>query len=151
MGHHESVSKVTLTTELPISAKAACELARKPAMFKYVVWPILRVTRMTFPDPIEVGAKGSARLWWLGILPAWTHHLAIKQLDSTQIYTNEHGGPVSTWNHRLTFTPIDEHRCRYTDEVETEDGWRGIPTRAFIRLMFRYRHRRWRTLTQVLA
>lgn len=60
------------------------------------------------------------------------------------IYTHEHGGPVHTWNHRLTFTPLDEHRCRYTDEIETDDGIKGLGTRLFIRLMFTHRHRRWR-------
>jgi hypothetical protein len=64
-------------------------------------------------------------LWWFGVVPAWTHHLTIKQLEPTEIYTNEHGGPVKTWNHRLTFEPLDEHHCRYTDEIETEDGLRG--------------------------
>jgi ligand-binding SRPBCC domain-containing protein len=145
------MSKVTLTTELPISAEAACELARKPEFLKWVLRPILRATRMRFPDHIDVGSQGSARLWWFGIIPAWTHHLTVKQLDATEIYTNEHGGPVRTWNHRLTFAPVDEHRCRYADEVETDGGWRGWPTRLFIRLVFRYRHHRWRTLTRILA
>ena len=145
------VSKVTLTTELPISAETACALARKPQFLKYVLWPILRATDMSFPDQIDVGAQGSARLWWFGIIPAWTHHLTVKQLDATEIYTNEHGGPVCTWNHRLTFTPLDDQRCRYTDEVETDDGWRGFATRMLIRAVFRYRHHRWHSLTRVLA
>ena len=46
---------------------------------------------------------------------------------------------MRTWNHRLTFTPLDENHCRYTDEMETDDGWRGLATRLFIRLVFRYR------------
>jgi hypothetical protein len=59
--------------------------------------------------------------------------------------------PVHTWNHRLTFEPIDEASCRYTDEIETDDGWRGAPTRLFIRLMFRHRHRRWHQLARILS
>ncbi|MBB5916977.1 ligand-binding SRPBCC domain-containing protein [Nocardia transvalensis] len=145
------MSKVTLTTELPIPAEAACALALKPELFKYVVRPILRVPAMDFPEHVEPGISVSARLWWFGIIPAWTHHLTLVRLGDTEIYTNEHGGPVRTWNHHLTFTPIDERRCRYTDEIETEDGLRGAVTRLFIRLMFRHRHRRWRTLTRILA
>lgn len=145
------MSKVTLTTELPISAEAAGTLARKADLFKYVVWPILRVPRLAFPDHLEPGAQGSARLWWFGIIPTWTHHLTLIRLDATEIYTNEYGGPVRTWNHHLTFTPIGEDRCRYTDEIETDDGLPGLGTRLIIRLMFRYRHRRWRTLARVLA
>ena len=145
------MSKVTLTTELPIPAEIAAGLARKPELMRFVLAPILQAPHLTVPDRIEVGTRASARLWWFGLIPAWTHHLQINQLDPTEIYTNEHGGPVHTWNHRLTFTPIDNHRCRYTDEIETDDGVRGAAARAFIRLMFRYRHRRWRTLANILA
>ncbi|BBX95940.1 SRPBCC family protein [Mycobacterium lacus] len=145
------MSKVTLTTELPISAQAACALARKPDVLKYLLSPVIQMRSLNFPDHIDVGTQGSTRLWWFGFVPAWKHHLTVKELDDTEIYTNEHGGPVRTWNHRLTFTPIDEHSCRYTDEVETDDGLRGLPTRAFIRLMFRHRHRRWRTLARLVA
>ncbi|CAM4307626.1 hypothetical protein MB901379_00101 [Mycobacterium basiliense] len=144
------MSKVTLTTELPISAETAAALARKPAMMTYVLSPIVRAFHLEVPEDIEVGTRASMRLWWFGVIPAWTHHLTIKQLDPTEIYTNEHGGPVRTWNHRLIFEPIDAHHCRYTDEIETDDGLRGAPTRLFIRLMFRHRHRRWRRLTQIL-
>jgi hypothetical protein len=33
----------------------------------------------------------------------------VKQLDPTEIYTNERGGPVHVWNHCLTFEPLDDH------------------------------------------
>jgi ligand-binding SRPBCC domain-containing protein len=145
------MSKVTLTTELPIPAETACALAAKPEFLRYVLWPVVQMRFGSFPDLVEVGAGGSARLWFFGIIPGWMHHLTVKALGATEIYTNEHGGPVRTWNHRLTFSPVDENRCRYTDEVETDDGWSSLPTRAFIHLMFRYRHRRWRALARVLA
>jgi ligand-binding SRPBCC domain-containing protein len=144
------MSKVTLSTELPISAHTAAALARKPEMMTYVLSPVLRIYRLDVPDPIEVGTHGSARFWWFGVIPAWTHHLIVKRLEPTEIYTHEHGGPVHTWNHRLSFEPVDDHRCVYTDEIETDDGLRAVPTRLFIKLMFRHRHRRWRRLAQIL-
>lgn len=144
------MSKVTLTTELAMSAGAAAALARKPEMMAYVLSPVLRIYHLEVPDNIEVGTQGSARFWLFGVIPAWTHHLTVIQLDPTEIYTHEHGGPVHTWNHRLTFEPVDDQRCRYIDEIETDDGLRGAPTRLFIKLMFRYRHRRWRTLANIL-
>src|ERR1700716_1041428 len=97
------MSKVALTTELPISAETAAALARKPELMKYVLSPVLRIYRLDVPDRLEVGAHGSGRRGWYGVSPAWTHHITIEQLDATEIYTNEHGGPVHTWNHRLTF------------------------------------------------
>jgi ligand-binding SRPBCC domain-containing protein len=145
------MSKVTLTSELPIPAETAASLARKPEVMKYLLRPVLRAYRLEVPEHIEVGTHGSARLWWFGVVPAWTHHLTITKLDPIEIYTHEHGGPVKTWNHRLTFEPLDEQHCRYTDEIETDGGLRGAPTRLFIRLMFRRRHRRWRALATILA
>ncbi|WP_434084941.1 hypothetical protein [Mycolicibacter heraklionensis] len=118
---------------------------------QFVLAPALKLPGLEAPDRIEVGTRASARLWWFGVLPAWTHHLEIKELDDLTIYTHEHGGPVHTWNHRLTFTPLDEDRCRYTDEIETDDGIKGLGTRLFIRLMFAHRHRRWRTLAAIVA
>nr|WP_067966829.1 hypothetical protein [Mycolicibacter icosiumassiliensis] len=145
------MSTVIISTELPISAQRAAELARKPELMQFVLAPALQLPTLSAPARIEVGTRSSARLWWFGIIPAWTHHLEIKELDDLMIYTHEHGGPVHTWNHRLTFTPLNEHRCRYTDEIETDDGIKGLGTRLFIRLMFAHRHRRWRTLAAILA
>ena len=145
------MSKVTLTSELPIPAELAGALARKPEMLRYLLRPVLHAYRVDIPEPIEVGTQGSARLWWFGVIPAWTHHLVIRQLDSTEIYTNEHGGPVKKWHHRLTFEALDDQHCRYTDEIEIDDGLRGVATRFFIKLMFRRRHRRWRALALILA
>ncbi len=79
------------------------------------------------------------------------HHLRVVRVADNEIYTNEHGGPVKTWNHRLTFEPLTASSCRYTDEIETDPGLLGVPSRLFARLMFRHRHRRWRSLTRVLA
>ncbi|MGV9677282.1 hypothetical protein ACWDSJ_18550 [Nocardia sp. NPDC003482] len=54
-------------------------------------------------------------------------------------------------DHRLIFEPVDAGHCRYTDEIEIDDGWRGAPTRLFVRLMFRHRHRRWHRLAEILG
>lgn len=145
------MSKVRLSTELPISAATAFGLAQKPEVFRFIVAPILRMPRLEMPDPLQPGAEGSARLWWFGVVPAWTHHLRLVRLGDNEIYTHEHGGPVHTWNHRLTFEPLTATSCRYTDEIETDPGLRGSGTRMFARLMFRHRHRRWRLLARVLA
>ncbi|MBF6468280.1 hypothetical protein IU427_24355 [Nocardia beijingensis] len=145
------MSKVTLTTDLPIGAEVACSLARTPELFAYVVAPILSVPDIDMPNRVEPGVEGTARIWWFGIVPAWKHHLRLVTLQPQRIYTNEWGGPVRTWNHSLTFEPISESSCRYTDEIEIDDGLRGLGTRVFARLIFRHRHRRWRQLAAILA
>ncbi|WP_155729425.1 hypothetical protein, partial [Mycobacterium avium] len=66
------MSKVTLTTELPIPVETASALARKPEMMRHVLSPVLRIYRLDVPERIEVGTQGSARFWLFGVIPAWT-------------------------------------------------------------------------------
>ena len=145
------MTKVSLTTELPIGAEVACALARTPEMLAYVLGPVLSLPRLDKPGHIEPGTEISARLWWFGAIPAWRHTLRLVQLEPRRIYTNEWGGPVRTWNHLLTFEPITESSCRYTDEIEFDSGVRGLVIGSFVQLMFRHRHRRWRRLAALLA
>ncbi|OCC14052.1 hypothetical protein [Streptomyces sp. PTY087I2] len=144
------MAKTKRTTELPLAADVAARLARNPEVMAFVMSPVLQLYRMDVPRHVEVGAHGRARLWWFGVIPGWTHHIIVRGLDSLEICTEERGGPVRIWRHRLTFVPLGERRCRYTDEVETEDGWRGAPVRLFIRLMFRHRHQRWHRLARMV-
>lgn len=51
------VSKVTLTTELPIPVETASALARKPEMMRHVLSPVLRIYRLDVPERIEVGTQ----------------------------------------------------------------------------------------------
>jgi ligand-binding SRPBCC domain-containing protein len=116
-----------------------------------VVWPIITVPGLRLPERIEAGVAISARLWWFGVVPSWTHRLRVVSLSLNEIRTVESGGPVRVWNHRLIFRPLPDGGCAYTDEIELDGGPRGWGARLFARVMFRYRHRRWRALARVLA
>ncbi|MFC7751670.1 SRPBCC family protein [Tsukamurella soli] len=138
------MAKVRLTTILPLPPERARELAAQPETMRYVLAPYVTLAPgQELPDAVEEGLEASARMRLLGI-PAWRHTIRVVRLTPDEIYTNEHGGPVRTWNHRLTFEPLPGGRCVYTDEIEVEDGPRGWPVRLFVELMFRHRHRRWR-------
>ncbi|MGW1738949.1 hypothetical protein ACWCPQ_09070 [Nocardia sp. NPDC001965] len=57
------MSKVTLSTELPIPARDACPPAQLPELFAYVVAPLLRgffPTRSNRAPPARHGGGGSA-------------------------------------------------------------------------------------------
>ncbi|HEX3520322.1 MAG TPA: hypothetical protein VHT29_14910, partial [Solirubrobacteraceae bacterium] len=64
-----------MSTELPIAAEAACRLAQKPSVFKHVVWPVFAIRNT--PERLEQGEALSARLYFLGFVPAWKHHLRL--------------------------------------------------------------------------
>jgi hypothetical protein len=144
---------VRRTTALPISAEAAFALAQKPATFAFVVRGVLRVPALaSVPEGFaRPGVEASGRMWWLGVLPSWTHHLRIVALAPGEILTAEHGGPIRTWNHRLTFTATSATSCEYTDEIEIDAGLLTPATRLFVIAIFALRQARWRQLAAVLT
>lgn len=145
------MATVRVSTELPLPAAAAFELAQKPALFAYVVRGLFRVTGLPAVNDFAAGDELSGRIWWLGVIPSWRHHLRLVSVRPYELYTNERGGPVRVWNHRLTFEPLGDERCRYTDEIELDAGWQTPGVWLFAQLSFRYRQRRWRALARVLA
>ena len=140
---------VNVRAELPIAAEEACRLAQKPTVFKHVVWPVFTIGKV--PEQVDQGEEISARLYFFGCLPAWKHHIRIVSIGPREIYSNEHGGPVNVWNHRLTFEPISDNVCSYTDEVEIHAGIGTLPTALFAHAMYRWRQLRWRRLTRLIA
>ncbi|MGX6510707.1 hypothetical protein [Rhodococcus sp. SJ-2] len=148
------MTTISTTTDLPLSAERARQLAAIPEVMQFVLAPVLTFAMDEAPPPdvsVTPGFCARGRVKWLGVIPTWTHEIRIVRLDDLEIYTHERGGPVRRWNHRLAFFPLDETTCRYTDEVEVEEGLRGWGTALFARVIFRHRHRRWRLLASVLA
>ncbi|WP_040765790.1 hypothetical protein [Tsukamurella sp. 1534] len=145
---------VSISTELPLPAAKARTMAAVPDVMLFVLAPVLSFDMREAPPPgvpVEPGFTARGRVRWLGVIPTWTHEISVRRLDEREIYTNERGGPVRVWNHRLTFEPLGPDRCRYTDEVEVEDGARGALAALFVRAIFRHRHRRWRTLAAAVS
>lgn len=144
---------VRISTDLPLAAEAACALARKPELFLFVVRPVFRATGLPRGDfaAAAPGLELSARLWWLGVLPAWRHHLRVVAIEPRELRTQERGGVVKRWDHRLTFEPRGERACRYTDEVTLDAGPATPLVRLFAAALFRWRQARWRALARVIA
>lgn len=148
------MATISINTELPLPAARARAMAAVPDVMLFVLAPVLAFDMDEAPPigvPVEPGFSARGRVRWFGVLPSWVHEITVRRLDEFEIYTNEHGGPVQVWNHRLTFEPLGLDRCRYTDTIEIEDGARGLLTGMFVRAMFRHRHRRWRILAAAVA
>ena len=97
------------------------------------------------------GDELSGRVCFLGVLPAWTHTLRLVRVAPLELASEEHGGPVSAWNHRLLFEPTGERSCRYTDRVEVRAGLLTPAVALFAMFIYRYRQARWRRLARVIA
>lgn len=157
---------VRRTTRLPIGADEAFALALQPATFAAVARGVMRVPALERLDAsfdAMPGVEVQGRLWWLGVLPSWTHHLRVVAIEddgpARTIRTAEHGGPIRTWDHRLTFAPAqadgsgagEAARCEYTDEIRIDAGLLTRPTALFARAFFALRQARWRRLAAARA
>jgi len=143
---------VTVSTDLAIPAARARELALKPPLLEYVLWPWVQMPPIEpLPETITEGQRITAKLRFLGVLPGWCHTLTIQRLGELEIASREHGGPVREWNHRLTFQETSPGSCRYTDSVEIHAGLATPTVVLFAHLIYRYRQWRWRALARVLA
>ncbi|QIN85355.1 hypothetical protein GBA63_21810 (plasmid) [Rubrobacter tropicus] len=92
-------------------------------------------------------------MFFFHLIPTPEHHIFVVNVDEEkrEALTNEHGGAVRTWNHRIKVEPVSEKRYLYTDEVEIRAGALTPLIWLFAQLYYRYRQMRWRGLARVLA
>lgn len=153
IAHNQSMASVTITTTLDAPAEQVWAAVQSPSTLSFVSHGILRFRLDHRGAPWTEGETVTVRLLLLGVLPLWRHHLTVAEVDHVrmQLRSEEFGGPVSTWKHRITVRPLDGDRCRYTDEIDIHAGILTGPVRAFAQLLYRVRQQRWRRLAPVLA
>jgi ligand-binding SRPBCC domain-containing protein len=142
--------RVRVSTLLDAPPERVWELVKRADTFLYVTRPFLGFTGVDeWPETLEEGEGLEARLLAFGVLPMWRHHLMLVRLDDAarEVYTNEGGGPIRAWNHRITVEPADG-RSRYTDEIEIHAGPLTPLIWLYAALFFRYRQMRWRRLVR---
>lgn len=143
--------RVTLTSPLPISADRAWWAVQQPALFLYVAAPLARFPQLAGRlDPWEPGETAETWVMLLGLIPLYRHRLTIAEVDvdARTVQTEEGGGPLRQWEHRISIESIDERRCRYTDDLIIDAGpWTPTVVPA-VELFFRHRQRRWRRLAR---
>jgi ligand-binding SRPBCC domain-containing protein len=104
------------------------------------------------PGRLAQGQTFRMRLIFFGFLPAWRHEIHVTRLDEAEreIHTEEHGGPVRTWRHRIAVDEEGWGSTRYLDEIEIGAGVLTPFVWAWAQLFYRYRQRRWRRLARGL-
>ena len=99
------------------------------------------------PKVWRTGEGFTVRLLFFNFIPAWKHSLRFARVDEARqiIDSEETGGPVTTWNHRIQIEPIDSTRCRYSDTIDIRAGIFTLPVALFAHTIYRYRQWRWRS------
>jgi ligand-binding SRPBCC domain-containing protein len=144
---------VRVSTVLDASPEAAWRAVKRPETLAHVTRGLLGFRpKGGMPEDWGAGTVVRARLFFFGVLPAWTHEIRVVRVDDAarEIYTNERGGPVRGWNHRITIGPAGPSRALYTDEIEVRAGPLTPLVWLYAQLFYRYRQARWRRLARRL-
>ncbi len=153
-GNGRRLRTVRRTCTLDAPAEVVWRALRSPATLVHVAAPVLRMPALEGRQRAwQQGESVSTRLLLLGLLPVSRHTVRIDVLDDAAMTarTEEHGGPVSVWRHRLAVESTGPTSCRYTDEVEIDAGRLTGLVWALAGGFFRWRQHRWRRLAPVLA
>ena len=145
---------VRVTTRLPVRADLAWDTVKRTGTLRYVTRGLLgfRVEGHE-PERLAEGDTYRLRLLFFGVLPAWRHEIFVARVDeqAREIRTEEHGGPVREWRHRITVDDEGWGCTRYTDELEISAGPLTPLVWLYTQLFYRYRQMRWRRLARRLS
>ncbi len=141
---------VLVSSLVALPAATLVGLLGTPAILRYVCWPLL-----TFPDDeaLVPAVDGSVEvpLTALGLIGLWSHVITVVEFDEGGMVTEEHGGPLRRWRHRLSVEPVDATTAFYRDEVVFDAGALSAVSVPVVRAFYRWRHRRWRRLARRLV
>jgi len=144
-----------ISTELDAPADVVWAALKRKATFLHVTRGMLNFTGSDgWPDEFEEGQRLSTRMLFFGLFPApWLHELQVVRVNdgAREVYSNEGGGPIETWNHTLRVEPLPDGRSRYTDEIEIQAGPLTPAVWVFAHVLYRYRQARWRGLARLLS
>ncbi|MEM7768035.1 MAG: SRPBCC family protein [Pseudomonadota bacterium] len=90
----------------------------------------------------EAGASHTVRLKRWGWFPMgrWTMKVVERDDANRVMRSEEHGGPVRLYRHRLTVEPLTVTSCRYTDHCDVDAGWLTPLIAPQFRRMYERRH-----------
>lgn len=142
---------VRVSTRLPAPAGVVWDIAQRTDTLRYVTRGLLGFRlEGDVPERLAEGETYRMRLLFFGLLPAWRHEIRVVRLDDAhrEIRTEEHGGPVRTWRHRIAVDEEGWGSTRYLDEIEIAAGVATPIVWVYTQLFYRYRQRRWRRLAR---
>ena len=116
---------VRVSTRLPAPAGVVWDTVQRTDTLRYVTRGLLGFRlEGEAPERLAEGETYRMRLLFFGLLPAWRHEIRVVRLDDAhrEIRTEEHGGPVRNWRHRIAVDDEGWGSTRYLDEIEIAAG-----------------------------
>lgn len=84
----------------------------------------------------------TVRLKRWGLLPMGRWMMTVVERDNAalQLRSEEHGGPVKLYHHRLNVVRLDGNLCQYTDTCDVNAGWLTPLIAPMFQSMYEKRH-----------
>lgn len=130
------------------SAGQVWEILQRPETLLYITRGMVSMEMVDIPDAIKEGAVIRLKIKVLNIPPAIDYEMRFVRIDPAAhvVLTQEHGGLVRHWSHRITVEQLSAGRCLYTDQIDIDAGFMTPLVGAFARVFYRIRQRRFRDL-----
>lgn len=146
--------RVERSSEFERPASILAELLFKPETMRFLLRPVVRLVPRTperLPARWDVG-RYQASMWLLGFIPLGRQDIVITEIVADPVsgrwefHDDGSGSLTQRWDHRGILEALPEGRARYTDRVEVEAGLMTPAAWLFAKLVFAWRHHRWRAL-----
>jgi ligand-binding SRPBCC domain-containing protein len=141
---------VRVRSRLAAPADQVWQLLQSKKTFLFITRGMMTFTGSEdWPEPLlSPGAKIDTRVRFFGRGPAFRHQIRIMRVDEIkrEIDTEENGGLMDIWNHRMRVEAVSGEKSLYTDHIELRAGLITPVVWSFAFVYYRYRHRRWRKL-----
>ena len=137
---------VKKTSIFPASKKRVFSRLLKLKTLQYVAYPYATFTPMDEADSMswEVGSVSRFKFRLFGIIPFGIHTIHVIRFGLDEgIYTHEENEHVPTWNHEIMLEELPGNRCRYTDKVDIDAGWKTIFIWMWANCFYDHRQRKW--------
>ncbi|MBF0121427.1 MAG: hypothetical protein HQK79_21565 [Desulfobacterales bacterium] len=144
----------TIQSYFETSTDKAWELLKKTDTFLFITRGFLDFTDTEkWPEEFYADLEINTKLIFFHILPAWKHCLKIIKINELdkELYSNECGGFIKTWNHLIKIDFETDCSCKYTDKVEIDAAFLTPAVWLYAKIFYRYRHYRWKKLINFRA
>jgi ligand-binding SRPBCC domain-containing protein len=132
----------------PASADEVWELLQRLETLLYITRGMVSMEPVEVPDQVREGAVIRLKIKVLNAPPAMDYEMRFVRVDPAAhvMLTNEHGGVIRHWVHRITVEQLSAGRCLYTDQIDIDAGLMTPLVAGFARVFYRIRQRRFRDL-----
>ena len=148
--------RVFVESLLPCSADLAWAAVQTSALHAEVSAPLVAfrpVAGETLPERWRAGQSVRCRVYLFGLIPVGTQVILLERIDpaAREIQSRESARLIARWDHLIRIRPTSDGRCRYSDEIEIEAGWRTPLVWLFAQAFYRHRQWRWRRVAMRLT